>query len=192
MNYCAIDLGTHDCKLAALDQMGNPKALMTDLGEPALRSAVFFEDGVAILVGSEAENAGLLEPTRVVVNWKRHMGSDVVLYEDKQGKKYLAKDIAEIFLRRLRDICENGTGSVLESVAVSCPANYTTRQREETIAAAAAVGLKVVKLFQEPTCGAFGNRVQERGNGKRLVLDLGGGTFDVSLIESSCAFGKRA
>jgi len=106
MNFIGIDLGTHGVKAAFLDDLGNPKVLTTDTGEPMLRSVVYFEDNGNILVGAEAENAGLVDPSRSVANWKRHMGTEEVLYKAPSGKEYRAKDICAILSGKMKKIYE--------------------------------------------------------------------------------------
>ena len=85
-----IDAGNTRLKMALSDAQGNPTLLHNAMGEPFTPSVVFFAPEGGVLVGPEALNASFMEPARAVFNWKRHMGTDTVLYEDPDGRKYLA------------------------------------------------------------------------------------------------------
>lgn len=179
-----IDAGNFRFKLAAGDKAGNPLIVTNRLGEPFIRSVVYFAEDGSILVGTEAENAALAEPERAVFDWKRAMGTDTVLYTDPSGRQYKAKDVLAIFLKEVKETIEAKTGEVCEEVVITNPANYNNRQKDETKWAAGQAGLKVLLLVHEPTAAALGNEFHKRKNSKALIFDLGGGTFDVSLIQT--------
>lgn len=179
-----IDAGTTRFKTAVLDAQGNPKILTNDIGEYFMPSVVFF-DKDRTLVGSEAIQAGFANPERCVRAWKRSMGTDTVLYSAPDGSKYRARDILKILLRKTAENVEQRTGEPLALAAVSTPANYNQQQVEETIQAAAEVGIQVICTPHEPTAAAYGNKVHRRGDGLYLILDLGGGTFDVTLLKAA-------
>jgi len=180
-NLLAIDLGTGNMKLAVPDDQGNSRLLTNSSGAPSTPTAVFL-DGDRILLGREADNARFQDPDRGIREWKRHMGSDAVLAVSAAGKEYRARDCAEVFIADAKTTYENKTGEVLTHVVMGIPANYEQRQRQETKAAAEALGLEVVQLVHEPTAAALGNGVHHRGDGLYLIADLGQGTFDVNLV----------
>jgi molecular chaperone DnaK len=182
MSTFGCDLGNSRTKIAQADRDGRPVIVPNALGELYILSVVHFPDDGEPVVGSEAVNMAFAEPQKVVFNWKRHMGTDKVLYRSKDGKEYRAKDIAALILKEVKRAVEARTGVVITELTVTTPANYTEKQKAETIEAAESVGLKVLCLPTEPTAAALGNDVHLRGDGLYLIFDLGGGTFDVSLL----------
>lgn len=184
MSTVGIDLGNSRTKTAVPDAQGNPVVLSNEVGELHTPSVVYF-DGDRILVGSEALNLLLLDPSKGVANWKRHMGTDDVLCVAPDGKEYRARDIAQVLLQHVAEVFVQKTGTLLTEAAISVPANYTDRQKRETIDAAKAAGIEVLVTPHEPTAAGFGNKVHQRGDGLVLLLDLGGGTYDVSVLSVS-------
>lgn len=179
-----IDAGNSRFKCAAPDVAGNPTLIANRFGEPFTPSAVFFTPDGSIIVGTEALNAGFADPTRLVVNWKRSMGTDVALYTADDGTVYTAMDILAILLNDARDNIEAKTDQVVNEAVITVPANYTDAQKQQTIDAAAKVGIKAILLPHEPTAAALGNELHKRKDCTALVYDLGGGTFDVSIVRS--------
>jgi len=184
MTITGIDLGNSRTKVSILDAAGNPVMLSNEIGELHTPSVVHFGDD-GIIVGAEAVNASLMDPTRGVSNWKRHMGTDAVLHTAADGTEYEAKDIARILFGHICDIFEQRTGNILSQAAASVPADYNDRQKRETIEAAKEAGIEIIVTPHEPTAAAFGNRVHQRGDGLVVVIDFGGGTLDVSLVRVS-------
>jgi molecular chaperone DnaK len=178
-----IDAGNFRFKIAVPDGMGNPQILTNRLGEPFIRSVVYFAEDGSILVGTEAENTALANPKRAVFDWKRFMGTDAVLYQDGKDK-VKAKDILTILLKKVKETIEAKTGEVCEEVVITDPANYNDLQKKETLEAASDAGLKVLLLLHEPTAAALGNEFHKKKNSKAIVFDLGGGTFDVSMVQN--------
>ncbi len=179
-----IDAGNSRFKYAAPDVAGNPTLIANRFGELFTPSAVFFAPDSPIIIGTEALNAGFADPTRLVVNWKRSMGTDAVLYTADDGTVYPAMDILAILLSDARDNIETRTGQVVNEAVITVPANYTDAQKQQTIDAAAKVGIKAIFLPHEPTAAALGNELHKRKDCTALVYDLGGGTFDVSIVRS--------
>ena len=180
----SIDAGNSRFKCAVADVAGNPKLITNRFGEPFTPSAVFFAPDGEIIVGTEAINAGFVEPSRLVVNWKRAMGTDEPLYTADDGTVYHAMDILAILLKDAKDNIEAKTGQVVNEVVITVPANYTDLQKQQTIDAAQKVGMKVLTLPHEPTAAALGNELYKQSNSTALVYDLGGGTFDVSIVQT--------
>jgi molecular chaperone DnaK len=184
MTIPGIDAGNSRFKFSVPDVAGNPQLLTNRFGEPFTPSAVFMAPDGSIIIGTEALNAGYADPDRLIVNWKRSMGTDDVLYKAENGKEYRAKDILSILLQNAKENIESKTGSVVNEAVITVPANYTDAQKKETIEAADQAGIDAILLPHEPTAAALGNGLHERDNCTALVFDLGGGTFDVSIIRS--------
>lgn len=181
----AIDAGNGRFKIAVPDSSGNQKLLMTLSGQPFFTAVVYFDKDGQKIIGIEAENAALAEPQRAVFDWKRSMGTDKVQHTDEDGKTYLPPDILAIFLGECKTIIESKTGFPANDIVVLIPANYNDKQKQQTIDAAARVGLNVELLPHEPTCAALGSGIHKKRNCRALVYDLGAGTFDVSVVQSS-------
>ncbi len=184
MLVAAIDAGNSRFKYAVADETGNPKIISNRYGESFTPSAVYFNEDSSIVVGTEALNAGFADPTRLVVNWKRSMGTCKSLYTAPDGTAYASKDILAILLKDAKENIEAKTGDVVNDAVITVPANYNDAQKKQTIDAAADVGIKAILLPHEPTAAALGNELYKRKNAVCLVYDLGGGTFDVSLVRS--------
>ena len=182
MNTLGIDAGTTRFKTAILTTSGEPQSLTNRLGQTFTPSVVYFDDD-GILVGMEAENAALADPSRAVFDWKRNMGTDDVLYTADDGTTYRAADVLQILLATMKADGEAKTGEPVNEAVITVPANYTNLQKQQTIDAAKVVGVDVLLTVHEPTAGALGNHVHKIKNGKVLVYDLGGGTFDVSILK---------
>lgn len=180
----SIDAGNSRFKCAVADVAGNPKLIANRFGEPFTPSAVFFAPDGSTIVGTEAINAGFVEPSRLVTNWKRAMGTDEPLYTADDGTVYQAMDVLAILLKDAKETIEAKTGQVVNEVVITVPANYTDLQKQQTIDAAQKVGMKVLTLPHEPTAAALGNELYKQSNSTALVYDLGGGTFDVSIVQT--------
>jgi molecular chaperone DnaK len=180
----SIDAGNSRFKCAIPDLAGNPQLVTNHFGEPFTPSAVFFVADGSTIVGTEALNAGFIEPKRLVTNWKRAMGTDQPLYTADDGTKYMAMDILAILLKDAKTNIEAKTGEVVNEVIVTVPANYSALQKQQTIDAAQNAGMKVVTLPHEPTAAALGNGLHKQKNSTVLIYDLGGGTFDVSIVRT--------
>jgi len=178
-----IDAGNFRFKMAVPDSGGNAVLITNSFGETFIRSVPYFAEDGSILVGTEAENAALANPQRAVFDWKQHMGTDDVLYTAEDGKQYKAKDIGAILLKSAKETIEAKTGRVCNEAVISTPANYNDVQKQQTIEAAREAGLTVLLLIHEPTAAALGNELHKKKDGVVLVFDLGGGTFDVSLVQ---------
>ncbi len=177
----AIDLGDGRLKAAIADANGNPTSMPFSDGNLCLASAVFFNADGSVLFGTEAINLGLAEPDRLVTNWKRKMGTDEVLYRSEDGTEYKARDIARLLVGEVARNYEARTGEILTRAVISVPAVYNDRKKRETEEAGKANDIDVICMPHEPTAALFGNRVHERSDGLRLVIDVGSSTTDVSV-----------
>ncbi len=174
-----IDLGTTNSEIA-LYRNGRPEILFDEQGRKILPSVVGITEEGELLVGEEARNQWLLYPDRTVRSIKRRMGHPEPVR--MAGRDYTPQEISAIILRRLKDIAEARLGYTVRKAVITVPAYFSDTQRQATREAGEIAGLEVVRIINEPTAAAL---VYEAGQheGKRiLVYDLGGGTFDVSVV----------
>ena len=174
-----IDLGTTNSEIA-LYRDGRPEVLADEQGRKILPSVVGLTETGEVLVGEEARNQWLLYPERTVRSIKRRMGRAETV---RMGERdYTPQEISAIILRRLKEIAEVRLGRPVRKAVITVPAYFSDTQRQATREAGEIAGLEVVRIINEPTAAAL---VYEAGQheGKRiLVYDLGGGTFDVSVV----------
>jgi molecular chaperone DnaK (HSP70) len=175
-----IDLGTTNSEVALI-QDGKVEVLEIENGSKQLPSYVGLDDNGEILVGEAARNQYILYPERTIKSVKRHMG------EDKQiqmgDKQYSPQEISAIILHHLKQIAEAATGEAITRAVITVPAFFSDAQRQATRDAGEIAGLKVERIINEPTAAALAYETGQRDNYKILVYDLGGGTFDVSVVE---------
>lgn len=182
-----IDLGTTYSCLATLNEQGEPYTLENEQGELSTPSVVLI-DGDEIVVGSEALNRAVIQPERVVQNAKRFMGDPDRVWKI-DGRRFTPIDIAALVLKKLLAGAQRQIGPI-EQAVITVPAPFSDAQRHATIEAGHRAGLKRVDLINEPVAaalchvlGAEGLWFTELANEQRiLVYDLGGGTFDLSLV----------
>jgi molecular chaperone DnaK len=180
-----IDAGNSRFKCAVADEAGNPKVITNRYGESFTPSAVYFASDGTTVIGTEALNAGFAEPERLVINWKRAMGTDKPLYTSDDGTVYKAKDVLAILLEDAKENIEAKTGKVVNEAVITVPANYNDIQKQHTIDAAAKIDIRAILLPHEPTAAALGNQLYKRKKSTALIYDLGGGTFDISIVRSN-------
>jgi molecular chaperone DnaK (HSP70) len=174
-----IDLGTTNSEIA-IYRDGRPNVLADQRGRLILPSVVGVNDAGELLVGEEAHNQYILYPERTVRSVKRRMGSDAKIV--LAGKEYTPQEVSAIILKRLKDIAEQRLGRPIRKAVITVPAFFSDAQRQATREAGEIAGFEVARIINEPTAAAL---VYEAGQhqGKRvLVYDLGGGTFDVSVV----------
>ena len=176
-----IDLGTTNSLVAVFDAEG-PKLVPNALGEVMTPSAVGYGDDGAMLVGRAARDRLLTHPDLTTARFKRYMGTN---HEVKLGKKsFRPEELSALVLGSLRADAEAHLGQKVEEAVISVPAYFNDIQRKATITAAEFAGLKVNRLVNEPTAAALAYGLQDRdAESTFLVVDLGGGTFDVSILE---------
>ncbi|GHO93646.1 molecular chaperone DnaK [Reticulibacter mediterranei] len=176
-----IDLGTTYSCISYIDQHGNAVIVPNKEHQLTTPSVVLFE-GKQRIVGEEAKNSALLSPEAVVEMIKRHMGEANwrFLYE---GKEYAPEEISSYILRKLVADAEEALGVPVQDVVITCPAYFGIAQREATVRAGEIAGLTVHEIINEPTAAAITYGLQSAENQVVLVYDLGGGTFDITIIE---------
>lgn len=182
MSVYGIDLGTTYSCIARIDGSGMPVVIRNAVGDEATPSAVFFENEYHVVVGSEAKNAALAEPESVVLRIKREMGKSGVEL-DFHGTTFTPEAISALILRDLVRSTEADTGVEVKDVVITVPAYFGVAEREATRTAGAMAGLNVVNVVPEPVAAALYYGVLNAGVDRDvLVFDLGGGTFDTTVI----------
>jgi molecular chaperone DnaK len=175
-----IDLGTTNSLVAALES-GQPWVIPDDGGELLLPSVVGIGAGGELLVGAAARRQYAAAPQRTVRSIKRQMGSaGTVLLGERQHRP---QEISALILRALKQRAEAALGEAVEQAVITVPAYFTDAQRQATKEAGEIAGLKVLQILNEPTAAALVFDRRDDDSQRLLVYDLGGGTFDVSIVE---------
>jgi len=176
-----IDLGTTNSEVAIIRD-GQPFVIPGDDGDPILPSFVGLGDDGKLLVGKPARNQYALAPDRTIKSIKRQMGNDMkVPLGDQQ---YRPQEISAMILRALRDRASRFLGSEVTRAVITVPAYFNDAQRQATIEAGELAGLEVKRILNEPTAAALTYDPQQTDGMRVLVYDLGGGTFDVSIVHT--------
>ena len=173
-----IDLGTTNSEVAIVEN--GQVVVIADNNKKILPSFVGIDDQGDILVGESARNQYLVYPERTVKSIKRLMGQDTQV--DLAGHAYAPQEISAIILKRLKAIAEQYVDQPVSKAVITVPAYFSDAQRQATREAGEIAGLEVVRMINEPTAAALaygGNQVEQKC---MLVYDLGGGTFDVSVV----------
>ncbi|MBW3542496.1 MAG: Hsp70 family protein [Planctomycetes bacterium] len=175
-----IDLGTTNSVVSVIED-GRPLVLRDRHGEAILPSVVGLDAAGRLLVGREARNQALLAPERTVRSIKRRMGEDATVR--MADKEYSPQEISAMILRTLKARAEEALGHAVERAVITVPAFFNDAQREATREAGLLAGLDVVRIINEPTAAALTYEPHSEKNERLLVYDLGGGTFDVSIVQ---------
>ncbi|WP_234123102.1 Hsp70 family protein [Clostridium hydrogenum] len=176
-----IDLGTTYSCISYVDEYGRPVVVPNAENERITPSVVFF-DADNVIVGDVAKENSKMYPEDVVSFVKRSMG-DENFYFEHEGKSYHAEEISSFILRKLALDAENILGEKITDVVVTCPAYFGINEREATRLAGEIAGLNVRGILNEPTAAAIAYGMDSEENKVVLVYDLGGGTFDVTMID---------
>jgi molecular chaperone DnaK len=174
-----IDLGTTNSEIA-IYRDGRPEVLRDDQGRIILPSVVGLTETGELLVGEEARNQFLLYPKRTVRSIKRRMGSDAKV--QLGGREYKPQEISAIILSRLKEIAQARLGRPIRKAVITVPAYFSDTQRQATREAGEIAGLEVARIINEPTAAALVYEAAQHQGKRILVYDLGGGTFDVSVV----------
>lgn len=182
-NIVGIDLGTTFSTLAILNAIGKPEIVSNADGERLTPSAIFFdeENPDVIRVGIEAVNSRHLNSARSARWVKRHMG-DTEYHLDIDGKGWTPVELSALILKKLKQDAAFQRGEIRDAV-ISVPAHFDEIRRKATMDAGTAVGLNVIGIVNEPVAAALYYATTHQVSGKVLVYDLGGGTFDVTLMD---------
>lgn len=176
-----IDLGTTNSLVAYYTDEG-PKIIPNRLGQPLTPSVVSVDEEGTVYVGETAKERRALYPDTVAAAFKRSMGSDREFVLGKH--KFRAEELSSFVLRALKEDAESYLGEPVTEAVISVPAYFDDKRRKATKRAGELAGLKVERIISEPTAAAIAYGLYERKKNTRfLVFDLGGGTFDVSILE---------
>ncbi|MCR4621325.1 MAG: molecular chaperone DnaK [Clostridiales bacterium] len=175
-----IDLGTTNSCVAVMEG-GEPTVIANAEGSRTTPSVVAFAKNGERLVGQVAKRQAVTNPDRTVISIKRDMGSDRRIAID--GKNYTPPEISAMILKKLKDDAEAYLGSAVTEAVITVPAYFSDAQRQATKDAGRIAGLEVKRIINEPTAAALAYGLDKGDAHKILVYDLGGGTFDVSLME---------
>ena len=176
-----IDLGTTNSCVAVLEG-GEPMVITNAEGNRTTPSVVGFAKNGERLVGETAKRQAVTNPERTIASIKRHMGEDYKVSID--GKDYTPQDISAMILGKLKADAEAYLGEKVTEAVITVPAYFTDSQKQATKDAGKIAGLDVKRIINEPTAAALSYGLdKESGHHKILVYDLGGGTFDVSILE---------
>ena len=176
-----IDLGTTNSCVAVMEG-GEAVVIPNPEGARTTPSVVAFQKDGSRIVGQVAKRQAVANPDRTVISIKRHMGSDYKVEID--GKKYSPQEISAMILSKLKADAESYLGSKVTDAVITCPAYFTDSQRQATKDAGKIAGLNVLRIINEPTAAALAYGLdKDKANHKVMIYDLGGGTFDVSILE---------
>ncbi|MEM2175692.1 MAG: Hsp70 family protein, partial [Candidatus Micrarchaeia archaeon] len=176
-----IDLGTTNSVIAYKDASGNVVVIPNAEGSRLTPSVVSFKDN-EIIVGEHAKRRAILNPENTVISIKRKMGSD---YKVRiEGKEYTPEQISAFILQKLKRDAEAYLGEPIQDAVITVPAYFNNPQREATKNAGIIAGFNVLRIINEPTAAALAYGLDKQDQVLTvLVFDLGGGTFDVSVLE---------
>ena len=183
-----IDLGTTYSAVSVLSETGQPTILMNQDGDNLTPSVVFFQsfDGKdEPLVGIQAKNLAASQPENVVQYVKRQIGNPNWKFDSPSDVVYGAEEISAIILKRLKEGAENALGEEIKDAVITVPAYFDDARRTATKHAGEIAGLNVLRVLNEPTAAALAYGISSEKNETVLVYDLGGGTFDVTLMKIS-------
>lgn len=175
-----IDLGTTNSCVSVIEG-GEPVVIPNAEGARTTPSVVAFSKDGERMVGNVAKRQAITNPDRTISSIKRHMGSDYKV--DIDGKAYTPQEISAIILQKLKSDAESYLGEKVTEAVITVPAYFTDSQRQATKDAGKIAGLDVKRIINEPTAAALAFGIDKEDDQKVMVYDLGGGTFDVSIIE---------
>lgn len=176
-----IDLGTTNSCVAVMEG-GEPVVIANAEGSRTTPSVVAFQKDGERLVGQVAKRQAVANPERTVVSIKRHMGSDYKVKID--DKEYSPQEISAMILSKLKKDAEAYLGEPVKDAVITCPAYFSDSQRQATKDAGRIAGLNVLRVINEPTAAALAYGLdKDKSSHKVIIYDLGGGTFDVSILD---------
>ena len=176
-----IDLGTTNSAFAVMEG-GDPEIIVNGEGERTTPSIVAFSDDGERLVGKPAKNQAVQNPEDTIASIKRHMGEDDYTVE-ADGEEYTPEQISAMILQKIKRDAEEYLGDEVEKAVITVPAYFNDRQRQATKDAGEIAGFEVERIVNEPTAAAMAYGLDDDSDQTVLVYDLGGGTFDVSILD---------
>ena len=175
-----IDLGTTNSAFAVMEG-GDPEIIVNSEGERTTPSVVAFADGER-LVGKPAKNQAVQNPDETIQSIKRHMGEDGYSVE-LDGEEYTPEQVSAMILQKIKHDAEEYLGDEIEKAVITVPAYFSDSQRQATKDAGEIAGFEVERIVNEPTAAAMAYGLDDETDQTVLVYDLGGGTFDVSILD---------
>src|SRR6056297_3670003 len=176
-----IDLGTTNSAFAVMEG-GDPEIIVNSEGDRTTPSIVSFTDDEERLVGKPAKNQAIQNPERTIQSIKRHMGEEDYTVEI-DGEEYTPEQLSAMILQKIKHDAEEYLGDEVEKAVITVPAYFSDSQRQATKDAGEIAGFEVERIVNEPTAASMAYGVDEDADQTVLVYDLGGGTFDVSILE---------
>ena len=181
MKTIGIDLGTTNSCVAVMEN-GEPVVIANAEGSRTTPSVVAFSKEGERIVGQVAKRQAVANPDRTISSIKRHMGENYKV--DIDGKGYTPQEISAMILTKLKKDAESYLGGEVKDAVITCPAYFTDSQRQATKDAGKIAGLNVLRIINEPTAAALSYGLDKEGKTQKVIIyDLGGGTFDVSIME---------
>ena len=181
MKTIGIDLGTTNSCVAVMEN-GEPVVIANAEGARTTPSVVAFQKDGSRVVGQVAKRQAVANPDRTVASIKRHMGESYKV--DIDGKGYSPQEISAMILSKLKKDAEAYLGGTVSDAVITCPAYFSDSQRQATKDAGKIAGLNVLRIINEPTAAALSYGLDKEGKTQKVIIyDLGGGTFDVSIME---------
>ena len=177
-----IDLGTTYSCIAHVDEHGKPVVIPNSEGDLTTPSVVYFESPQNVVVGQAAKEVASIHADLCVSTVKRAMG-DPNWQRTFHGQSYRPQEVSALILRKVVGDAEQAVGDKIEDVVITCPAYFGVNEREATKQAGTVAGLKVLYVIPEPTAAALAYGIEQSEDQVILVYDLGGGTFDVTVIK---------
>jgi len=175
-----IDLGTTNSVVAVMEG-GSPEIIVNSEGGRLTPSVVGFSKSGERLVGQTAKRQAVVNPERTILSVKRHMGTDYTVAID--DKKFTPQEVSAMILQKLKKDAEDYLGESVKDAVITVPAYFSDAQRQATKDAGKIAGLNVLRIINEPTAAALAYGLEKDEDQTILVFDLGGGTFDVSILE---------
>ena len=176
-----IDLGTTNSCVAVYEG-GEPVVITNPEGSRTTPSVVAFSKTGERIIGQVAKRQAITNPDRTIMSIKREMGTNYTVEID--GKKYTPQEISAMILKKLKDDAEAYLGTTVSQAVITVPAYFSDAQRQATKDAGKIAGLEVLRIINEPTAAALAYGVdKDPKEQKVMIYDLGGGTFDVSILE---------
>src|SRR6056297_3143041 len=176
-----IDLGTTNSAFAVMEG-GDPEIIVNAEGERTTPSVVAFTDDDERLVGKPAKNQAIQNPDHTIRSIKRNMGEDGYTV-DIEGEEYTPEEISAKILQKIKRDAEDYLGDEVEKAVITVPAYFSDRQRQATKDAGEIAGFEVERIINEPTAASMAYGLDDESDQTVLVYDLGGGTFDVSILD---------
>ncbi|MFC6769499.1 molecular chaperone DnaK, partial [Natrinema soli] len=176
-----IDLGTTNSAFAVMEG-GDPEIIVNAEGERTTPSVVAFTDDDERLVGKPAKNQAIQNPEKTIASIKRHIGEEDYTVEI-EGEEYTPEEISAMILQKIKRDAEDYLGDEVEKAVITVPAYFSDRQRQATKDAGEIAGFEVERIINEPTAASMAYGLDDDSDQTVLVYDLGGGTFDVSILD---------